>query len=103
MGSKSAQKVARASVRRQERNRSTRSQVKTDIAIAERLIAAGDLEVAQAAVKTAVGALDRAAEKKVLHPNNAARRKSRLLKKLNKPAVKPAKSSSKSEKAEKAE
>ena len=99
MGSKSAQKVARVSIKRQDRSHSTRSQVKTDIANAERLIAAGDLEAAQTAVKTAIGALDRAVGKKVLHPNNAARRKSRLLKKLNKPAAKP-KVSSKSKKAD---
>jgi len=42
-----------------------------------------DLESAQAAVVAAATALDKAAEKGVLHPNNAARRKSRLMKKLN--------------------
>jgi small subunit ribosomal protein S20 len=99
LGSKSAQKVARGSIKRQERNRSTRSQVKTDIAKAERLIAAGDLEAAQGAIKVAVGVLDKAAGKKVLHANNAARHKSRLLKKLNKAAAKP-KSAPKSEKAD---
>jgi hypothetical protein len=31
----------------------------------------------------AISALDKAAEKGVIHPKNAARRKSRLLKKLN--------------------
>ncbi|MHB8104298.1 MAG: 30S ribosomal protein S20 [Dehalococcoidales bacterium] len=98
MGSKSAQKVARGSIRRQERNRSTHSQVKTDIAKAEKLIAAGDPK-AKEAVATAVGALDKAAGKKVLHANNAARHKSRLLKKLNKPAA-PPKSESKSTKAD---
>ena len=84
MGSKSAQKAARASGRRQERNKSIRSQVKTDIARAEKLISGGDLKAAQEAVTAAVSALDKAAGKKVLHGNNAARRKSRLLKKLNK-------------------
>ena len=89
MGSKSAQKVARASARRQERSKSIRSQVKTDIAKAEKMITAGDAKGAQSVVKTAISALDKAAGKKVLHPNNAARRKSRLLKKLNKPAAQP--------------
>jgi small subunit ribosomal protein S20 len=89
LGSKSAQKVARGSLRRQDRNRSTRSQVKTNIAGAENLIAAGDRDAALKAIKTAAGALDNAAGKKVLHPNNAARRKSRLMKKLNKAAATP--------------
>jgi small subunit ribosomal protein S20 len=63
--------------------------VKTDIAKAEKLISEGDLKAAQGAVATAVSALDKAAEKKVLHGNNAARRKSRLLKKLSEAAAKP--------------
>jgi len=43
----------------------------------------GELELAQAAAVAAATALDKAAEKGILHPNNAARRKSRLMKKLN--------------------
>jgi small subunit ribosomal protein S20 len=89
LGSKSAQKVARASARRQKRGKSIRSQVKTDIAKAEELISGGDLKAAQEAVTAAVSALDKAVGKKVLHGNNAARRKSRLLKKLNKGEAKP--------------
>jgi small subunit ribosomal protein S20 len=89
LGSKSAQKAARAAGKRQEHGQSIRSRVKTDIARAEKLIAEGDLKAAQGAVTAAVSALDKAAEKKVLHGNNAARRKSRLLKKVNKAAAKP--------------
>ncbi|MGD1119665.1 MAG: 30S ribosomal protein S20 [Dehalococcoidales bacterium] len=84
MASKSAQKAARGSVRKQERNTSTRSQVKTDITRAEKLITEGNVEKAREAAVVALSALDKAAGKKVLHSNNAARRKSRLLKKLNK-------------------
>ena len=89
MGSKSAQKAARASGRRQERNKSIRSEVKTVIAKAEKLIFDGDIEAAKTAVNEAIRALDRAAEKKVLHANNAARRKSRLLKKLSQAPAEP--------------
>jgi len=104
LGSKSAQKAARASGRRQERNKSLRSQVKTDIAKAEKLISEGDLKAAQVAVATAVSALDKAAEKKIFHGNNAARRKSRLLKKLNMAPAKPkAESKPKAEPKAKAE
>lgn len=89
MGSKSAQKATRASRKREERSKSIRSQVKTDIAKAEKLISEGNVKAAQEAVVTAVSALDKAAGKKVLHGNNASRRKSRLLKKLNKGGTKP--------------
>ncbi len=89
MGSKSAQKAARNAGKRQIGNKAIRSQVKTDISKAEKLIFAGDLKGAKEAVATAVSALDRAAEKKILHGNNASRRKSRLLKKLNQIKAQP--------------
>ena len=82
MGSKSAQKQVRVAERRHQRNKSVRSQVKTNITRAEKLIFSGELEVAREAVLTAVASLDKAAEKGIIHGNNAARRKSRLLKKL---------------------
>ena len=73
----------RVSERRQLRNKSIRSQCKTSITKAEKLVFSGELEAAQKAAVTAISALDKAAGKKVIHPNNAARRKSRLMKKLN--------------------
>jgi len=57
--------------------------VKTNITRAEKLIFTGEREGAGEAVAAAVSSLDSAAEKKILHPKNAARRKSRLMKKLN--------------------
>ena len=84
MASKSAEKQARAASRRQQSNKSIRSEVKTNIIKAEKLIFTGEIKDAQAAVTVAVSSQDKAAEKKVLHANNAARRKARLLKKLNK-------------------
>lgn len=83
MGSKSAQKQVRVAARRQQRNRSIRSEVKTNITRAEKLIFSGELEAARKAVITATSSLDKAAEKGIIHSNNAARRKSRLMKKLN--------------------
>ena len=74
----------RVAKKRQSRNKSIRSLCKTNITKAEKLIFSGELEAAQKAVVTAVSSLDKAAEKGVIHANNAARRKSRLLKKLNK-------------------
>ena len=69
--------------RRRLRNKSIRSEVKTNITKAERLIFSGELEAAREAVVTAISSLDKAAEKGILHSNNTARRKSRLMKKLN--------------------
>ena len=81
--SKSAKKQVRVTGRRQLRNKSIRSLCKTNITKAERLIFSGELELAQKAVVAAISSLDRVAEKGVIHPNNAARRKLRLMKKLN--------------------
>jgi small subunit ribosomal protein S20 len=83
LGSKSAQKEARVAERRRQRNKSVRSQVKTGITKAEKLIFSGELETARGAVVAAIASLDKAAEKGIIHSNNAARRKSRLMKKLN--------------------
>ncbi len=80
---KQAQKQARNSEKRQMRNRAVRSRTKTFITRAEKFVFAGEMESAQAAVAESIKALDRAAEKGIIHPNNAARRKSRLMKKLN--------------------
>jgi len=80
---KQAQKQARNAEKRQLRNRRVGSRAKTFITRAEKFIFAGEIESAQAAVAESISALDRAAEKRIIHPNNAARRKSRLMKKLN--------------------
>jgi small subunit ribosomal protein S20 len=80
---KSAKKEMRASRRRQQENKSVRSLCKTRITKAEKLIFSGELESGREAVASALSSLDRAAEKGVIHANNAARRKSRLMKKLN--------------------
>ncbi len=80
---KSAQKQVRVSEKRQLRNKSARSLCKTNITKAEKLIFSGELESARQVVEAAISSLDKAAEKGIIHPNNAARRKSRLMKKLN--------------------
>jgi small subunit ribosomal protein S20 len=82
-GSKSAEKAARAAERKRQRNKSVRSATKTSLIKAEKLISSNELESAQQAVLAATSALDRAAKKGVIHPNTAARHKSRLMKKFN--------------------
>ena len=79
----SAQKSAKVAERNAQRNRPVRSSVKTAVTKARKLILQNDLDAAQVAVKDAAQALDKAAQKGVLHSNNAARRKSRLMKQLN--------------------
>jgi small subunit ribosomal protein S20 len=81
---KSAAKRARVAERRRQRNRIFRSAARTHIRKAERLIAQGDAEAAALEVGNAISTLDRAAIKGIIHPNNAARRKSRLMAKYNK-------------------
>lgn len=59
-----------------------RSRSKTYVTRAEKSIRAGDFTLAEEAVRQAIGILDRTARKGVIHPNNAARRKSSLMRKL---------------------
>ena len=80
---KSAQKQVRVAQRRRLRNKSVRSQTKTMVKKAEELVFSGQTKQAEGEVIAAISSLDRAAEKGIIHPNNAARRKSRLMKKLN--------------------
>ena len=80
---KSALKRIRSSRRKAARNRIVRSKARTTIKRARQLIATGNLEEAQDVVRQAMSALDKAAEKGVVHRNNAARRKSRLMKLYN--------------------
>lgn len=81
---KSVAKNVRAAERKHERSKPVRSLVKTHITKAEKLIEGKEADAARGAVLAAVSSLDKAAEKGILHPRNAARRKSRLMKKLNK-------------------
>lgn len=78
----SAAKMMRVAERRRLRNRAIKASVRTFVKKAEAGIVAGADDV-QTLLITAVRSLDKAATKGVLHRRNAARRKSRLMKKLN--------------------
>lgn len=80
---KSAQKHMRADERKRVRNLKVRSRVKTFIKKAEQTISTGT-ELTLDTVRQACAELDKAASKGVIHKNNAARRKSRLMAKFNK-------------------
>jgi small subunit ribosomal protein S20 len=85
----SAQKQVRVNLKKQLRNKSARSQSKTLVKKAEELIFSGQAKEAEDGVTSAIRSLDKAAGKKIIHPNNAARRKSRLMKKLNQLKTEP--------------
>jgi small subunit ribosomal protein S20 len=80
---KTSLKSLRVSNRRRAYNKPVRSSIKTFTAKAADAILAKDPEASRAAAVEAVSMIDRAASKGVIHPNQAARRKSRLMKKLN--------------------
>jgi small subunit ribosomal protein S20 len=79
----SAIKRIRSSERRRKINQVHRSKARTYVKKTRALIAAGQLEEAEVAAHQAMSALDKAAQKGIVHRNNAARRKSRLMKQLN--------------------
>jgi small subunit ribosomal protein S20 len=79
----SAIKRLRSSERRRQHNRVYRGQARTAVKKARSLMTAGNLEEAREAVQAASRALDKAAAKGIIHKNNAARRKSRLMQQLN--------------------
>ena len=89
---KSAKKRVKVIATKTRRNRALNSNLKTTIKKAEAALAGsssdstaagGNRSEADAAYKVAVKAVDQAAAKGLLHKNTAARRKSRLARKLN--------------------
>lgn len=81
---KSQIKRNRQNEQRRVRNRVYRGRARTFVNKTRTAIADGKVEDARTAALEAISALDKAAEKGVIHPNNAARRKSRLMKSLAK-------------------
>lgn len=77
----SAKKRIRSNERKHQRNTVYRSRVKTMVKKAEQSIFSGTPD--EATIREAISNLDKAAVKGIIHKNNAARRKSRLMKKLN--------------------
>jgi small subunit ribosomal protein S20 len=77
--SRSARKRIRANERKHIRNRAVRSTVRTKIAKARRELLSAEATSGPEELRLAISALDRAAEKGILHRKNASRRKSRLM------------------------
>lgn len=72
----------RQSEKRRVYNRTYRNRARTYVKKARLALVKGDAKVAEAEVKEAIRDLDKAASRGVIHPRNAARRKSRLMKQL---------------------
>jgi len=72
----------RQNPKRRLRNRYFTARARTEVKKARLAIEGGEVESARNATREAIRALDKAAEKGILHKNNAARRKSRLMKRL---------------------
>ena len=81
---KNAAKAMRQSRRRREFNLKTKDSVKESIKAVRKMLKAGDKAGAVEAMRKAMSALDKAAKKHVIHKNNAANKKSRLAKHVNK-------------------
>jgi small subunit ribosomal protein S20 len=81
--SKSALKRVRVNERNRLRNRPYRSAARTLVKRAELTIRNGERAEAETAVQRAIAMLDRVAGKGIIHKNNAARRKSRLMAKFH--------------------
>ncbi len=81
---KSQKKRIITNEKRRMKNASIRSAMKTMIKKANQSLSSGNEELKETAIKKAIATIDRACSKGVIHKNSAARRKSRLMKRVNK-------------------
>jgi len=81
---KSQKKRIKTNEKRRRRNASIRSRMKTMVKKAILSLSSTDEKLREMAIKNAISAIDRACSKGVIHRNAAARRKSRLMRKVNK-------------------
>lgn len=77
---KSAIKRNKQNEKRRVANRVYRGSARTFVSAARKAVATGTAEESKTSVASAISALDKAVAKGVIHKNNAARRKSRLMK-----------------------
>ena len=84
----SANKRVRQSAKRRTRNRDRKREIRLELKKIHSAIAAGDKKAAVKELVATQSTLDRIATRGTIHPNTAARRKSRLAKKINALAAK---------------
>jgi small subunit ribosomal protein S20 len=87
---KAGQKDLRKNVRRHGKNLKIQNRVKSTVKQFKKSLTVADTAARATALKAVYKILDRAASKNVIHPNKAARTKSRLTKLLNKTPAAPA-------------
>ncbi len=80
---KSAIKAVRSSERKRVHNRLVVSSTRTYVKRVRAALESGDVEQSRVALQKAISALDKAAQKGIMHKNAAARSKSRLTRRLN--------------------
>lgn len=81
---KSSKKDLRRIAKRRVRNQQAKSALKTYVKKVRVTATGSDAETAKSALVAAVSALDKAAQRGIIHKNQAARRKSRIAKAANK-------------------
>jgi small subunit ribosomal protein S20 len=79
----SARKRVRQTAKRRERNRDRKREIRLELKKIQAAIAGGDKAGAAVELKKAQQVLDRIAARGSIHPNTAARRKSKLAKRIN--------------------
>ncbi len=91
---KSAIRRVRTSERNRVRNLTYKTEIKTLLKKIQDLVSKKDSKLASATANEAFALIDRSTTKKILHLNNAARKKSRISKWLKTLESKPSKSKS---------
>ncbi len=79
---KSAKRAERVSIRRTEVNKARRSRMKTMVRNVEQALEAGNQDAAAAALRAAEPILMRSSQKGIVHKRTAARKVSRLAKRV---------------------
>jgi len=79
----SAKKRIRQSLKRRARNRARKEQIKTEVKSFLTVLGTGDVKKASEALNKVVSRMDRVATKHTIHKNAAARKRSRLQRRLN--------------------
>jgi small subunit ribosomal protein S20 len=79
----SAKKRVRQNIKRRARNRARKEQIKESVKGFTAALTSGKLDAAETEMRKAARKLDRVATKGTIHKNTAARKRSRMAKRLN--------------------
>jgi small subunit ribosomal protein S20 len=79
----SAKKRVRQNIKHRARNRARKNAIRAEVKTFITTLGAGDMKKAEEALQKTVAVMDRVAVKGTIHKNAAARRRSRLTKRLN--------------------